>query len=247
MKLRSLIVPSICLVLGAGIPALANWAALDGNRNPISFLSLNIGGNQEQQVSPSDASGNPFNQANPQFFNLELNNATLSAGQQTKSASLPIVGPSDPDVRPSTGNISAVDSASVTTTGQGGSNIVTGTPSANSSVTQAVNGTSTARIQVSGTWSGATLALEQSIDGGTTYGAMGCHVNGAPAIVNLVSSITANGMLECEVAGATNVRLRATAFGAGRHRDGRKRDHRNRRELSDACRRFDDPQGLHDP
>ena len=89
--------------------------------------------------------------------------------------------------------------------------MVTGSPSANSFITQAINGTSTARLQLSGSWVG-TLAFEQSVDGGTTYGAMACHVNGT---VYSGSSASGNGIFDCEVAGATNFRVRATAFISG--------------------------------
>jgi hypothetical protein len=78
-------------------------------------------------------------------------------------------------------------------------------------VTQAVNGASTVRLQLAGSWVG-TLALEQSIDGGTTWGAMACHVNGT---VYSAGAVTGNGILDCEVAGATNIRVRATSFVGG--------------------------------
>lgn len=64
-KLRTLIAPAAAFMLGAAVPALANWVALDGNRNPMGFLGISVGGNQMQQVAPSDASGTPFSAANP--------------------------------------------------------------------------------------------------------------------------------------------------------------------------------------
>lgn len=210
MKFRALILPTISICLVAA-PALANWVALDGNRNPFSFLGLNIGGVQEQQVSPSDTNGVPFGPTNPQYFNLLLNGSTLNLGQTTKAFSLPTAPPTDPDVRPNAATITATDTASSTVTGQNGASIVTGSPTANSFVTQAVNGSSTARLQLSGSWVG-TLLFEQSIDGGTTFGAMGCHVNGT---AYSTSSITGNGIFDCEAAGATQIRVRATSFVGG--------------------------------
>ena len=95
--------------------------------------------------------------------------------------------------------------------GENGASIVTGSPTANSFATQAVNGASTARLQLSGSWVG-TLVFEQSIDGGTTFGAMACHYNGT---IYSGSSITGNGIFDCEVAGATHIRVRATSFVGG--------------------------------
>ena len=210
MKFRALILPiiSVCLVAA---PALANWVALDGNRNPFTFLGLNVGGAQEQQVSPSDASSNPFSQSNPQFFDMMLGSTLLAPGPQSKSLGIPIAPPTDPDTRFSALTITAADSASTTTSGQNGASIITGSPTANSFISQAVNGVSTARLQLSGSFVG-TISLEQSIDGGSTYGAMGCHVNGTAFST---SSISGNGIFDCEVTGATNIRVRATSFVGG--------------------------------
>lgn len=210
MKVRSIL--AIALIGSLAAPASANWVALDGNRNPFTFQGLTTpGGTQEQQVAPSDASGNPFSQTNPQFFDLMLGSTLLAPGPAAKANSLPIAAPIDPDIRPSPATITAADTGSSTVSGQNGAAIVTGSPSLNSFVAQAVNGGSTARLQLSGSWVG-TLALEQSVDGGTTYGAMACHVNGT---VYSGSQLTGNGIFDCELAGATNFRVRATAFVSG--------------------------------
>jgi hypothetical protein len=209
-RLCSIILTIAFLGLPIG-PVLADWAALDGNRNPMNIKGLTVNGAQEQQFSPSDVNGVPFSQSNPQYFNLLINGFLPTAGQAVKANSLPVALPSDPDVRPAPATITAVDTSSSTGSGQNGASIVTGSPTLNSFVTQAINGASTARLQLSGSWVG-TLALEQSVDGGSAYGAMGCHINGT---LYSGSQVTGNGIFDCELAGATNFRVRATSFVSG--------------------------------
>jgi hypothetical protein len=210
MRFRSSLT-TIVVLLAAVAPARADILVLDGNRNPVTEKWIGVGGGQIQQTVPSDPTATPYSQTNPQYMNLLLGGASVNIGQNTKALSLPVAPPTDPDIRVAPATITAVDTASTTAAGQNGASIVTGGATLNSSVTQAVNGASTARLQLSGSWVG-TLALEQSIDGGTTYGAMGCHVNGT---VYSASSITGNGIFDCEVAGATHIRVRATSFVGG--------------------------------
>jgi hypothetical protein len=209
MKLRPF---SIAMaLLAASVPARADYLVLDGNRNPLTFKSILGGGGQIQQTIPSDPTATPYSQSNPQYFNLLIGGFLPTIGQGPKANSIPVTLPSDPDVRPAAQTITAADIGSTTVAGQNSASIVTGSPSLNSFVVQAVNGASTVRLQLSGTWV-ATLALEQSLDSGTTYGAMACHVNGT---IYSGSSISGNGIFDCEVAGATNFRVRATAFTSG--------------------------------
>jgi hypothetical protein len=202
---------AIACALLASAPVRADYVVLDGNRNPQTFKSLGVGGGQIQQTVPSDPTAAPYSQNNPQYFNLLIGGFLPTIGQNTKANSIPFSFPSDPDVRPSPTTITAADSGSSTASGQNGASIVTGSPSANSFIVQAVNGASTARLQSSGSWVGM-LALEQSIDGGATYGAMGCHVNGT---IFSGTMITANGIFDCELTGATHLRVRATSFVGG--------------------------------
>jgi hypothetical protein len=206
MMLRQAIAATAALLV-ALMPARADYLVLDGNRNPQTFKSIGVGGGQLQQTVPSDPTATPYSQGNPQFFDLMLGATLIGAGPAAKALSLPI----DPDIRPSPSTITAADTGSSATSGQNGASIITGSPTLNSFVVQAVNGASTARLQLSGSWVG-TLALEQSVDGGTTFGAMQCHVNGT---VFSASQITGNGIFDCEVAGATNIRVRASAFVPG--------------------------------
>jgi hypothetical protein len=209
MMLRAI---SIFLALLAPLaPARADYLVLDGNRNPLTFKSAPVPGGQLQQTLPSDATATPFSQSNPQYFNLLIGGFLPSIGQNVKANSIPVTAPSDPDLRPAPGTITAVDTGSTTASGQNGASVVTGAASVNSFLSQTVNGVSTARLQLSGTWSG-TLAFEQSIDNTATWGAMACHVNGT---IFSGSSAIGNGLFDCEVAGATNYRVRATAWTSG--------------------------------
>lgn len=110
-------------------------------------------------------------------------------------------------VNPASINITTRDLASTSTSGQNGQTIVTGTPTANSAATFALQGVSTIRPQVSGTWTG-TLTSELSMDGGTTYYPIAAHLTGTPLST---STFTANGQGSVNVGSATHYRLRATA------------------------------------
>jgi len=132
-------------------------------------------------------------------------------GQATVANSIPVTLPSNPDQRPGSGNITIVDSGSSSTTGQNGGTIVTGTPTANSFYTQAINGQSSVRVQVSGTWTG-TLSFESSVDGGMTWASIPLRVTGT---VYTQASVTGNGDFYGDVSGLTNFRVRATAAVTG--------------------------------
>ncbi len=146
------------------------------------------------------------------YTNTGLNRvggANISLGQAAAGSSLPIVEAQD--IRPASGTITAQDVASTSTAGQYGASIITGAPTANSTYSQAVNGLSTVKVQITGTWTG-TLEADQSVDGGTTWVVMPCHVDGTTFVAN---TVTANAVLNCLAAGATNVRMRATAAWTG--------------------------------
>lgn len=110
-----------------------------------------------------------------------------------------------------TGTITIQDTGSATASGQGGSSIVTGTPTAGSFVTLAITSRATVATLISGTWTG-TIAFESSIDGGTTWTPYSAHVKGA---ISPVSSATANGTFLANAGGVTNYRIRATAAMTG--------------------------------
>lgn len=112
------------------------------------------------------------------------------------------------DNRPAASAISTVDLVCTSTTGlQDGAVLITGTPTANSAVTMAINGNSGMYTLVTGTWTGS-LQFEKSLDGGVTYTPFGQHIDGTSATETV---ITLNCSSRSSPAGATHVRLRATA------------------------------------
>lgn len=138
-------------------------------------------------------------------------NPMPALGQTTKAASLPVVPPTDPDLRPNAVTITAQDVASSSASGQNSASIITGAPTANSSQAQAVNGQSAARIQLSGTWTG-TIQFEGSADGGTTWTPVPARVIGSSYTQ---SAVTGNGLFLVDLVGLTNLRARATAAWTG--------------------------------
>lgn len=109
------------------------------------------------------------------------------------------------DIAPATQNITVVDSASSTATGANNQTIIIGTPTAGSAASFTLSSIETIRVEVTGIWTG-TIATETSIDGGTTWVNQGVH-QGAYT----TSSFTLGFVGGCNVAGATNFRVRATA------------------------------------
>ena len=114
---------------------------------------------------------------------------------------------------PTTQSVTAQDAASTSVTQANGQVLWSGTPTSGSSASFALpNGYGTWRVQVTGTWTG-TLATEVSMDGGTTWVAKGLHQIGTPQAG--ASSYTGNFTSEGAIAGATNIRVRATATWTG--------------------------------
>lgn len=140
-----------------------------------------------------------------------INTKTPAIGQTTKASSSPVALATDPDIRPASGNITAADVGSTTTAGFNSVSIVTGSATANSTQTVAVNGQSCFRSQITGTWVG-TLVHELSVDGGTTWVSTGPLGSGTAF---RVGNITGNGAFFGDCAGATHVRVRCTAYTSG--------------------------------
>jgi hypothetical protein len=135
----------------------------------------------------------------------------LTAGQKVAASSLPVTLNSDPDTRPASANITAADSASTSANGQDNQIYLTGAPSANSSQSWAINGQNTARVQITNTFVG-TLQFEGSVDGGATWF---LHPARVCASSLTRSAVTAPGLFDLNVAGLTNLRVRATAWTSG--------------------------------
>jgi hypothetical protein len=115
------------------------------------------------------------------------------------------------DVRPSSSNITAVDSGTTSAAGQSGVNIVSGTPTANSFQTQPINNQSSGAITVKGTFV-ANLAIEASFNGGVDYVPTSALLRGT----NIrTATISGPGVFSIDVTGATHVRVRATSYTSG--------------------------------
>lgn len=115
------------------------------------------------------------------------------------------------DMRPDSGTITVIDSGSTTTAYYHGSNQITGTPTGGSVFAYAVNGVAGWYVLITGTWTG-TLSFEKSLDGGTTWVATSVHVD---STAEQVLSVTGNCSARGASAGATNIRVRATAAMTG--------------------------------
>lgn len=115
------------------------------------------------------------------------------------------------DLAGTTGSITAVDAASTSTAATDGQFAITGTPTANSAFALTISGKSAAAIQVSGTFVG-TLRFERSLDGGTTWYAVGAINTYNLAVTSTTTTI---GSFQVNAAGYTNIRVRATAWTSG--------------------------------
>ena len=122
-----------------------------------------------------------------------------------------------PDPAATTGSITAADSASTTPASLiSGQSLITGTPTANSTVSAVVSGASSYAIQLSGTWT-ATVQFEKSVDAGTTWVSLGVMpVGGTTAITTLTGAgANANAVVHANGANITNVRVRCTSYTSG--------------------------------
>lgn len=139
----------------------------------------------------------PFKDANGKAIQAPLD----ANGNQLVSGTL---APT-PDVTPVSQNITVIDSTSSSAAGANNQTIIIGTPTAGSAASFALSSIETVRVEVTGIWTG-TIATETSIDGGITWVNQGIH-QGAYT----TSSFTSGFVGGCNVSGATNFRIRATA------------------------------------
>lgn len=115
------------------------------------------------------------------------------------------------DSRPAPVAITTADLVCATATGFDGGSVITGTPTAASFATFAINGQSSLGLLISNTFTG-TLQFEVSYDGGTTYYPMGMRVRSTNYVA---SSTTGKGHFSGDVSSATHFRVRATAAMTG--------------------------------
>lgn len=115
------------------------------------------------------------------------------------------------DLVPASANITAQDIASASAAGANGQSLITGTPTAGSTVTQTVTGDSSFAVLITGTWTG-TLQFERSLDAGVTWTSIGAFAAGTPFIV---TTTTANGAFHGNASSATTLRIRSIAAWTG--------------------------------
>lgn len=115
------------------------------------------------------------------------------------------------DTRTAAANITAADVATASVAGQSGVTLVTGAPTALSSITWPVNGQSSAALTVTGTFV-ETAQIEASFDNGLTYVPTSALLRGTSTLTALV---TGDGVLSVDLTGATHIRLRATSYTSG--------------------------------
>lgn len=171
--------------------------------------SGNVGVNVQSAPLPTGAS-TAANQTTGNASLGSLDSKTPALGQNTKTGSTPVALPTDPDVRTAAANITAVDAATSTVSGQGSVTLITGTPTANSATTWTINGASSVTIGVSGTFT-ATAQIEASADC-VLYGPANAKLLGSGLVVG---SVTAPGVFRVDATGMACVRLRASAFTSG--------------------------------
>ena len=123
----------------------------------------------------------------------------------------PVTTTAAADVVPATQNITTRDLVSATAVGANGQSIITGAPTAGSAAAFTVSSLETVQVQVTGTWTG-TLQVEISQDGGTAWYIRRIHQAGTD-VIN--ASFTANFAGGANVAGYTNIRVRAIAAMTG--------------------------------
>lgn len=119
------------------------------------------------------------------------------------------------DPAASTGSITAADAVSTSSTNSIGQAVITGAPTANSSVSVTVTGHSGVIVQLSGTFNG-TVVAERSADGGTSFVSFSLEELSVGATVSsLVLADNKVYVLRGNVGELTTVRIRCTSFTSG--------------------------------
>lgn len=138
-----------------------------------------------------------------------------SGAERQVSSSNPLFTYDQDLISPVVGNITAADVASTTVSGNNGSPIIQGGPTANSFVSVAFSAENSVSVLTLGDFVG-TLSFEKSIDNGSTWTLAGMSNNGS-VVSTLTSTISGsiNGTMHINGAGTTNFRVRATARTSG--------------------------------
>lgn len=144
-----------------------------------------------------DNTGNPVTSSNPLPVAL--------------TAASTVVTPVADVLSIATQNITTADTASTTSSQFNNQSVITGTPTAGSVASFAVNTVETIHVQVTGTWVG-TLVSEFTIDNGVHWVRQSLRISGT---ATTVSTFTSNLVGIGVAAGKTQWRLRASAWSSG--------------------------------
>lgn len=188
---------------GSAVPASAGYTGFNSGGNLVGVSASNplpVSGTFYQVTQPVSLATLPA-----------LPSGSNTIGGVTQSGTWNIGLGTINDTSPSTVNITAQDTNSVTNTYANSQVFITGTPTAGSTAAFALStGYNTVRFLVTGTWTG-TLVVEWSPDS-STWIAQGIHQTGTSYST---SSFTNNFTGQGSAAGFTNVRIRSTAAWTG--------------------------------
>lgn len=205
---------------------LAVFSALADTNNTNSQYNPTTGQTVPSVVilqSTDGITAKPIDQSNP----LPVSGTITPSGTQNVNitqvggnavtTSVPVSSIAPIDAYPTGGTITTQDVASTTVQGQFNQNQTTGTPTANSMVSFAVAGYTTFSFGITNTWTG-TLTVEGAtapagVTGSTVWTNKTCRVPGS-TLSTSVFTLNASELV-CNVAGYTNVRVRATAAMTG--------------------------------
>lgn len=132
-----------------------------------------------------------------------IDGKTPALGQTTQALGQPIVQPGD--LTSTTGSITIQDTGSTSTVQGNNQTVLSGSATAGSTFAIATQSYNAVVAKVSGTWTGS-VQLEQSSDGGSTWIGIPTHQVGGSIFI---LAYTANVQIEANLAGKTNVRVRA--------------------------------------
>jgi hypothetical protein len=219
--MQRLIILALAVMLGA-LPARANEASLDGNRNPFQLKTILMpdGSQAPGHVIMDPSTGAPYSPTDaPPLPNGAAQDGTDISGFVYRAGGAGIRGLlsmmesylTAPDIRPASCTLTVADGASSTASGQNGATLVTGAPTTGSICQQAINGDATARITLAGSFSGQ-AQFEASFDGGVTFVPTGAKISSTRYVAALVSG---PGIYLADVGGATHFRVRILSLASG--------------------------------
>lgn len=184
-------------------------AAGTGITSTLVSAKQSLDVNVTQSALPSGAATSALQTTgNTSVGNIDIKTPAL--GQtSTLSAARPVVQPADLTLVSQ--NVTTQDLVSASATQAYGQVVWTGTPTANSAAIFTTSSYQSGIITIKGTWTG-TLSVETSQDGGTSWVSHTTRLLGGSIYQ---ANFTANAQVSINLAGKTNVRVRASAAMTG--------------------------------